>query len=156
MVIVKPLNQFKLDHMKEKVELEGIIRHVREIFFRNHNITSFGKFHWTPISEKQSIRYLNKTGREWRGQKWRFITEYFFDQYLEVNKDPNVKNQSLISQYYHLLISNIDTRDFTFYIIADNSVGPKVGEITRFKFQMDDIENLKSIRLISKKIIAIR
>jgi hypothetical protein len=99
---------------------------------------------------------LDKTGRELKGQKRRFRIEYFFNEDFEICEEPNVKNQSLISKYYHLLISNIETHHSTFYIIGDKSVGPTLGEITRYKFQMDSLGNLNSIRLIEKKIIAVR
>lgn len=141
----------------EKIDdLGRIIRHVREIFFKNHKITSFGKFHWTPISEKQSTKYFNKSGKELKEQKRRFTIDYFFDEYFEISKELKNQNPSFSSRYYHLLISTVNLHDLTFYIIGDNFVGSKLGEITRYRFQIESFENLESISLIEKRIIAIR
>jgi len=137
-------------------DLGSIIRFVHERFFINHKITSFGKFHWITSDENHSVRFLSKTGRELKGQNRRHQIDYFFNENFEISEGFNVETQSVFSHYYHLLISNIDENDLTFYVIGDNCVGPKLGEVTRYKFQMGSIENHKLIRLVEEKIIAVR
>lgn len=126
---------------------------VKDSFFKDHQITMLGKFEWLPITEKEIIRYKKKTGKQLKFQFRKFrITKKFID-YKSESKNTSV---SVYLKFYHLLISDLNQEDSTFYVIGDNCVGPLLGEKVRYKFRLESIDDKTVAELIEKDMIAIR
>ena len=126
---------------------------VKDSFFKDHQITMLGKFEWLPITEKEIIRYKKKTGKQLKFQFRKFrITKKFID-YKSESKNTSV---SVYLKFYHLLISDLNQEDYTFYVIGDNCVGPLLGEKVRYKFRLESIDDKTVAELIEKDMIAIR
>ena len=126
---------------------------VKDSFFKDHQITMLGKFEWLPITEKEIIRYKKKTGKQLKFQFRKFrITKKFID-YKSESKNTSV---SVYLKFYHLLISDLNQEDSTFYVIGDKCVGPLLGEKVRYKFRLESIDDKTVAELIEKDMIAIR
>ena len=140
----------------ENQALKPLLLRVKDVFFRDHEITMIGKFEWLEVSERQAQRYLQKTGKKLQNQFRKFkITEDF----SEVNQSENSQNQTIkfqLTRFYRLLISDVNCNDMTFYVIGDHCVGPLLGEITRYKFKISILAGQKFIELIEETMIAIR
>lgn len=138
--------------MKDQ-DLFKLLIQIKDSFFKDHQITMLGKFEWLPVTEKQIIRYKKKTGKQLKFQFRKFrITKKFID-YKSESKNTSV---SVYSNFYHLLISDLNQEDSTFYVIGDNCVGPLLGEKVRYKFKLESIEDKTVAELIHKDMIAIR
>lgn len=130
-----------------------LLLQVKDSFFKDHQITMLGKFEWLPVTEKQIIRYKRKTGKQLKFQFRKFrITNEFINYKSEFNN----RSVSVHSKFYHLLISDLNEEDSTFYIIGDNCVGPLLGEKVRYKFRLELNEDKTVVELIENKMIAIR
>lgn len=130
-----------------------LLMQVKDSFFKDHQITMLGKFEWLPITEKEIIRYKKKTGKQLKFQFRKFsITKKFID-YKSESKNDSV---SVYSKFYHLLISDLNQEDSTFYVVGDNYVGPLLGEKVRYKFRLESIDDKTVAELIEKDMIAIR
>ena len=130
-----------------------LLLQVKDSFFKDHQITMLGKFEWLPVTEKQIIRYKRKTGKQLKFQFRKFrITNEFINYKSEFNNS----SVSVHSKFYHLLISDLNEEDSTFYIIGDNCVGPLLGEKVRYKFRLELNEDKTVVELIENKMIAIR
>ena len=130
-----------------------LLMQVKDSFFKDHQITMLGKFEWLPITEKEIIRYKKKTGKQLKFQFRKFrITKKFID-YKSESKNTSV---SVYLKFYHLLISDLNQEDSTFYVIGDNCVGPLLGEKVRYKFRLESIDDKTVAELIEKDMIAIR
>lgn len=126
---------------------------VKSSFFNDHKITLYGKLEWQSFTEKMKTKYFSKTGKELNHQYRKFVISEIFDV------QGSSKSIKTISNYYHLLISDLNLEDYTFYVIGDHClIGGRAGEIMRYKFQFDFIEKKKinNITLLSQKMIAIR
>ena len=138
--------------MKDQ-DLFKLLIQIKDSFFKDHQITMLGKFEWLPVTEKQIIRYKKKTGKQLKFQFRKFrITKKFIDY----KSDSKNTSESVYSKFYHLLISDLNQEDSTFYIIGDNCVGPLIGEKVRYKFKLESIEDKTIAELIRKDMIAIR
>jgi len=138
--------------MKDQ-DLFKLLIQIKDSFFKDHQITMLGKFEWLPVTEKQIIHYKKKTGKQLKFQFRKFrITKKFID-YKSESKNSSV---SVYSKFYHLLISDLNQEDSTFYVIGDNCVGPLLGEKVRYKFKLESIEDKTVAELIHKDMIAIR
>jgi len=138
--------------MKDQ-DLFKLLIQIKDSFFKDHQITMLGKFEWLPVTEKQIIRYKKKTGKQLKFQFRKFrITKKFID-YKSESKNTSV---SVYSKFYHLLISDLNQEDSTFYVIGDNCVGPLLGEKVRYKFKLELIEDKTVAELIHQDMIAIR
>ena len=114
--------------MKDQ-DLFKLLIQIKDSFFKDHQITMLGKFEWLPITEKEIIRYKKKTGKQLKFQFRKFrITKKFID-YKSESKNTSV---SVYLKFYHLLISDLNQEDYTFYVIGDNCVGPLLGEKVRY------------------------
>lgn len=138
--------------MKDE-DLVKLLRQVKDSFFKDHQITMLGKFEWLAVTERQVIRYKKKTGKQLKFQFRKFRITKRFNDYKSESKNASV---SVYSKFYHLLISDLNQEDSTFYIIGDNCVGPLLGEKVRYKFKLESIEDKTVAALIEKDIIAIR
>lgn len=142
--------------MRNNQDLMSLLLIVQKNFFNGHKPTMLGKFEWLAVSERQAERYFKKTGENLSNQYRRFkITQKFFTSNLSKSTKPESQRTQFI-RFYHLLISNINYNDMTFYIVADNCVGPLVGETIRYQFKILESSNEQSIELVQEKIIAIR
>lgn len=139
---------------RENQVLKSLLLRVKDSFFRDHEITMIGKFEWLEVSERQSQRHFQKTGKKLQKQFRKFkIIEYF----SENNQSEDSPNQKfLLPRFYHLLISDVNYNDMTFYVIGDHCVGPLLGEKIRFKFKISVLARQEFIELVEERIIAIR
>jgi hypothetical protein len=140
----------------ENKDLYELLIKVKDSFFKGHQITMLGKFEWLPVTERQAARYKKKTGKTLKFQFIKFkITKRFIDyttNSVVANKPERLKH----FQFYHLLISDLNPDDLTFYLLGDNCVGPLIGGKVRYKFKLDSIDDKMEVELLEKKMIAIR
>jgi len=119
-------------------------------FFRYNNFNHKGKIEWYPVTEKQKKRHFEKKGKELTKQRVRYsIIENFISS-----------KKSDSSDYRQLLISEIED-DGIFYCIYDYRTMGRMGQKTRYKFQIEDFKesmNLSdyNIELLDKTMIMIR
>lgn len=139
----------------ENKDLYELLIKVKDSFFKGHQITMLGKFEWLPVTERQATRYKKKTGKTLKFQFIEFkITKRFIDyttNSVVANKPERLKH----FQFYHLLISDLNPDDMTFYLLGDNCVGPLIGGKVRYKFKLDSIDDKMEVELLEKKMIAI-
>ena len=138
----------------QEPDLQKILRNIKDLFFKDHNITLMGKFVWLPVNEKQSQRHLKKFGKELKYQRRKFQITETYEKVDSDNDSGESKTVGRFLRFYHLLISDINLDDMTFYIIGDNCVGPLVGEKIRYKFHVT--KDYLSFTLLEKVMIAIR
>lgn len=133
-----------------------LLQQVKKLFFKGRKVDALGKFEWLPVSSRQRIRYFNKTGKELTNQYRKYqIKEIFTNTKLISGPDLKISRPNF-EKYYYLLISEIDIKESTFYVIGDNCVGPLIGEKMRYKFRLQDTNDKITIELLEKKLIAIR
>ena len=120
------------------------------IHFKNHDFNHKGKLEWSPVTERQKKRHFEKKGRELTKQRFRYsIIENF-----------SSSNKSDSSDYRQLLISEIED-DGIFYCIYDYRTMGRMGQKTRYKFQIKDFQDSMNIsdlniELLDKSMIMIR
>lgn len=119
-------------------------------FFRYDNFDHKGKLEWYPVTEKQKKRYIEKRGKELTKQRVQYsVIENF-----------SSSNKSDSSDYRQLLISEIED-DGIFYCIYDYRTMGRMGQKTRYKFQIEDFQESMyltdlNIELLDKTMIMIR
>jgi hypothetical protein len=119
-------------------------------FFRYNNFNHKGKIEWYPVTEKQKKRHFEKKGKELTKQRVRYsIIENFISS-----------KKSDSSDYRQLLISEIED-DGIFYCIYDYRTMGRMGQKTRYKFQIEDFQDSMiisdlNIELLDKTMIMIR
>ena len=120
------------------------------IHFKNHDFNHKGKLEWCPVTERQKKRYFEKRGKEITKQRVRYsIIENF-----------SSSKKSDSSDYRQLLISEIE-EDGIFYCIYDYRTMGRMGQKTRYKFQIKDFQDSMNIsdlniELLDKTMIMIR
>ena len=120
------------------------------IHFKNHDFNHKGKLEWCPVTERQKKRYFEKRGKEITKQRVRYsIIENF-----------SSSKKSDSSDYRQLLISEIE-EDGIFYCIYDYRTMGRMGQKTRYKFQIEDFQDSMNIsdlniELLDKTMIMIR
>ena len=120
------------------------------IHFKNHDFNHKGKLEWCPVTERQKKRHFEKKGRELTKQRVQYsIIENF-----------SSSNKSDSSDYRQLLISEIED-DGIFYCIYDYRTMGRMGQKTRYKFQIKDFQDSVNIsdlniELLDKSMIMIR
>ena len=119
-------------------------------YFENSPFNSIGILEWYPPTDKE----INKTFKK-RGHR-------IFHQRVRYFKTEEVQNHSKTnsSDYRQLLISEIED-DGIFYCIYDYITMSRMGQKTRYKFQIEDFQksmNLTdlNIELLEEKMIMIR
>ena len=132
------------------MDYQIILTKVIEGFFPNINFNSFGKLEWYPPNEKEIKKTFEKKGIKISHQRFRFFKTEEFQNHP--------KNNS--SDYHQLLISEIE-KDGVFYCIYDYITMGRMGQKTRYKFQIKDFQqsmNLSdyNIELLDKTMIMIR
>ena len=132
------------------MNLTDILDKVISIHFKNHDFNHKGKIEWYPVTEKQKKRYFEKRGKELTKQRVRYsVIENF-----------SSSKKSDSSDYRQLLISEIED-DGVFYCIYDYRTMGRMGQKTRYKFQIEDFQDSMNIsdlniELLDKTIIMIR
>lgn len=127
-----------------------ILTKVIEDYFPKNKFNSLGKLDWYPVTERQNKRYFEKKGKELTKQRVRYsVIENF-----------SSSNKSDSSDYRQLLISKME-EDGVFYCIYDYKTMGRMGQKTRYKFQIKDFQkslNLSdlNIELLDKTMIMIR
>ena len=120
------------------------------IHFKNHDFNHKGKLEWCPVTERQKKRHFEKKGKELTRQRVQYsIIENF-----------SSSNKSDSSDYRQLLISEIED-DGIFYCIYDYRTMGRMGQKTRYKFQIQDFQDSMNIsdlniELLDKSMIMIR
>lgn len=120
------------------------------IHFKNHDFNHKGKLEWCPVTERQKKRHFEKKGKELTKQRVQYsIIENF-----------SSSNNSDSSDYRQLLISEIED-DGVFYCIYDYRTMGRMGQKTRYKFQIKDFQDSMNIsdlniELLDKSMIMIR
>ena len=132
------------------MNLTDILDKVISIHFKNHDFNHKGKIEWYPVTEKQKKRYFEKKGKELTKQRFRYsVIENFNSSYKSDSSD-----------YRQLLISEIED-DGIFYCIYDYITMGRMGQKTRYKFQIKNFQksmNLTDlyIELLDNTMIMIR
>ena len=119
-------------------------------FFRYDNFDHKGKLEWYPVTEKQKKRYIEKRGKELTKQRVQY----------SVIEDFKSSHKSDSSDYRQLLISEIEDNGI-FYCIYDYRTMGRMGQKTRYKFQIEDFQDSMNIsdlniELLDKTMIMIR
>ena len=132
------------------MDYQAILNEVIENYFPNNKFNSLGKLNWDPVTERQKKRYFEKRGKEIIKQRVRYsIIENF-----------SSSKKSDSSDYRQLLISEIED-DGIFYCIYDYRTMGRMGQKTRYKFQIEDFQDSMNIsdlniELLDKTMIMIR
>jgi hypothetical protein len=132
------------------LDYQTILNKVIEDYFPNNKFNSLGKLEWYPVTERQKKRYFEKRGKELTKQRVRYsVIENFSSSYKSDSSD-----------YRQLLISEIED-DGVFYCIYDYRTMGRMGQKTRYKFQIEDFKESMNpsdlnIELLDKRMIMIR
>ena len=132
------------------MDYQTILRKVIEDYFPKNKFNSLGKLEWYPVTERQKKRYFEKKGKELTKQRVQYsIIENF-----------SSSHKSDSSDYRQLLISEIED-DGIFYCIYDYRTMGRMGQKTRYKFQIEDFQDSMNIsdlyiELIGERMIMIR
>ena len=132
------------------MNLSKILDLIISIHFKNHDFNHKGKLEWCPVTERQKKRYFEKRGKELTKQRVRYsVIENFNSSYKSDSSD-----------YRQLLISEIEDNGI-FYCIYDYRTMGRMGQKTRYKFQVEDFKESMNIsdlniELLDKTMIMIR
>ena len=124
------------------MDYQIILNKVIENYFSKNKFNSLGKLEWYPVTEKQKKRYFEKKGKELTKQKVRYsVIENFNSSYKSDSSD-----------YRQLLISEIED-DGVFYCIYDYRTMGRMGQKTRYKFQIKDFKQPMNISDINFELL---
>ena len=132
------------------MDYQIILNKVIENYFPKNKFNSLGKLERYPVTERQKKRYFEKKGKELTKQRVRYsVIENFSSFYKSDSSD-----------YRQLLISEIED-DGIFYCIYDYRTMGRMGQKTRYKFQIEDFQESMNvsdlyIELLDKRMIMIR
>ena len=132
------------------MDFNKLIQKVIRDFFSEIKLTSIGKLEWYPPTEKEIKKTFEKRGIKISQQRIKYFKTEEFQNHPKTN----------FSDYRQLLISEIED-DGVFYCIYDYRTMGRMGQKTRYKFQIDDFQksmNLSdlNIELLDKTMIMIR
>ena len=119
-------------------------------FFIYDNFNHKGKLEWYTVTERQKKRHFEKKGKELTKQRVRYsVIENF-----------SSSHKSDSSDYRQLLISEIEDNGI-FYCMYDYRTMGRMGQKTRYKFQIEDFQDSMNIsdlniELLDKTMIMIR
>jgi len=132
------------------MDYQIILNKVIEDYFPKNKFNSLGKLEWYPVTERQKKRHFEKKGKELTKQRVRYsVIENFSSSYKSDSSD-----------YRQLLISEIED-DGIFYCIYDYRTMGRMGQKTRYKFQIEDFQDSMNIsdlniELLEEEMIMIR
>ena len=132
------------------MDYQTVLNKVIEVSFPNTKFNFLGKLEWYPVTERQKKRHFEKKGKELNKQRVQY--------YVIENFSPS--NESDSSDYRQLLISEIEENG-VFYCIYDYRTMGRMGQKTRYKFQIEDFQDSMNIsdlniELLDKRMIMIR
>lgn len=111
-------------------------------FFIYDNFNHKGKLEWYTVTERQKKRHFEKKGKELTKQRVRYsVIENFSSSYKSDSSD-----------YRQLLISEIED-DGVFYCIYDYRTMGRMGQKTRYKFQIKDFKQPMNISDINFELL---
>tara|TARA_B110000858_G_scaffold52603_1_gene60979 strand:- start:488 stop:886 length:399 start_codon:yes stop_codon:yes gene_type:complete len=111
-------------------------------FFIYDNFNHKGKLEWYTVTERQKKRHFEKKGKELTKQRVRYsVIENF-----------SSSHKSDSSDYRQLLISEIED-DGVFYCIYDYRTMGRMGQKTRYKFQIEDFKESMNISDINFELL---
>jgi len=124
------------------MDYQIILNKVIENYFSKNKFNSLGKLEWYPVTEKQKKRYFEKRGKELTKQRVRYsVIENFSSSYKSDSSD-----------YRQLLISELED-DGVFYCIYDYRTMGRMGQKTRYKFQIKDFKQPMNISDINFELL---
>ena len=124
------------------MDYQIILNKVIENYFSKNKFNSLGKLEWYPVTEKQKKRYFEKKGKELTKQRVRYsVIENFSSSYKSDSSD-----------YRQLLISELED-DGVFYCIYDYRTMGRMGQKTRYKFQIKDFKQPMNISDINFELL---
>ena len=124
------------------MDYQIIINKVIENYFSKNKFNSLGKLEWYPVTERQKKRHFEKKGKELTKQRVRYsVIENFSSSYKSDSSD-----------YRQLLISEIED-DGVFYCIYDYRTMGRMGQKTRYKFQIKDFKQPMNISDINFELL---
>ena len=124
------------------MDYQIIINKVIENYFSKNKFNSLGKLEWYPVTERQKKRHFEKKGKELTKQRVRYsVVENFSSSYKSDSSD-----------YRQLLISEIED-DGVFYCIHDYRTMGRMGQKTRYKFQIKDFKQPMNISDINFELL---
>ena len=124
------------------MDYQIILNKVIENYFSKNKFNSLGKLEWYPVTERQKKKTLLKKGKELTKQRVRYsVIENFSSSYKSDSSD-----------YRQLLISEIED-DGVFYCIYDYRTMGRMGQKTRYKFQIEDFKESMNISDINFELL---
>ena len=124
------------------MDYQIILNKVIENYFSKNKFNSLGKLEWYPVTERQKKRHFEKKGKELTKQRVRYsVIENFSSSYKSDSSD-----------YRQLLISEIED-DGVFYCIYDYRTMGRMGQKTRYKFQIKDFKQPMNISDINFELL---
>lgn len=132
------------------MDYNKLIQRVIRDFFSEIKLTSIGKLEWYPPTEKEIKKTFEKRGIKISQQRIKYFKTEEFQNHPKTN----------FSDYRQLLISEIED-DGVFYCIYDYRTMGRMGQKTRYKFQIEDFKESMNpsdlnIELLDKRMIMIR
>ena len=127
-----------------------LIQIVIRDFFSEIKLTSIGQLQWYSPTNKEIKKTFEKRGIRISQQRIKYFKTEEFQNHPKTNS----------SDYHQLLISKIED-DGVFYCIYDYRTMDRMGQKTRYKFQIEDFQDLMNIsdlniELLDKAMIMIR
>ena len=124
------------------MDYQIILNKVIENYFSKNKFNSLGKLEWYPVTERQKKKTLLKKGKELTKQRVRYsVIENFSSSYKSDSSD-----------YRQLLISELED-DGVFYCIYDYRTMGRMGQKTRYKFQIKDFKQPMNISDINFELL---
>jgi hypothetical protein len=124
------------------MDYQTVLNKVIEVSFPNTKFNFLGKLEWYPVTERQKKRHFEKKGKELNKQRVQYsVIENF-----------SPSNESDSSDYRQLLISEIE-EDGVFYCIYDYRTMGRMGQKTRYKFQIKDFQKSMNFSDINLELL---
>ena len=132
------------------MDYNKLIQKIIRDFFSKNKLTSIGQLQWYPPTEKEIKKTFEKRGIKISQQRIKCFKTEEFQNHPKTN----------FSDYHQLLISEIED-DGVFYCIYDYRTMGRMGQKTRYKFQIEDFKESMNpsdlnIELLDKTMIMIR
>ena len=132
------------------LDYQLILKKVIEDYFPKNKFNSLGKLEWYPPTEKEIKKTFEKREIKISQQRIKYFKTEEFQNHPKTNS----------SDSHQLLISEIED-DGVFYCIYDYRTMGRMGQKTRYKFQIEDFKESMNpsdlnIELLDKRMIMIR
>ena len=132
------------------MDYNKLIQIVIRDFFSEIKLTSIGQLQWYSPTKKEIKKTFEKRGIRISQQRTKYFKTEEFQNHPKTNS----------SDYHQLLISEIEDYGI-FYCIYDYRTMGRMGQKTRYKFQINDFQDSMNIsdlniELLDKSMIMIR